>query len=942
MSQVKRCQPPPPVIVHLDVYVRGELRHRRALIGPERVTLGRALESDVCFAEDDRTVSTQHAELVRSEGGYLLRDTGSRNGVFLYEGSTPEPLPQPGVIATSALPLRFTLGAGGPLCQVAVGELVPFDDYLVTAELGEGGMATVFVAQEQSGLSRLVVLKLIAPSLLHCIDQKAAVAMLEEEARIASQICHPNVVNIFKAGCFDGVHYISMEHLRGINFGSIQRQLAVAGSACPYDLAAALLSQACRGLHAAHEARDSSGRALNVVHRDFTPSNLVCSPEGDVKLIDFGVARALGHRSLTAGGFVGKAAYASPEQILNPQGIDRRSDVFAAGVILYELCAGRPLFLRDSDFATMGAVVQAEVPPIEDAPVALNDLLARALARDPERRPATAALLAEELEHLVLETGGQYFKRKHIAQTLQKLGVDLHAPQPRALMGRPPLFSASALRAQARRPEAPHPSALRPPEKVELHGRVFRVGQLLESRSLGGDADCVYAVFEALLPQAAGARHGSVAGADESTWSDEAGSADAPCGLLHLVGGAELTVTPPAEVTERLEAFLARWDAAPALGPLLRALPAWSAGPHALLEPAIGPADGWPARVAATPAEARIGLSRQLAQVLAERAAALGLPHGELRPTQIELRADGGGRILLGGTLDGVLVAPGTPLCTSAVAAALPYLAPERHNGEPPSEAADVYAVAAMIYELLGGDLARAAPALRSGGRLIPLPPSASVSAAVRDLLTTALRPDPHLRPGARELARQLTSGSSPELPSVRDLLRLSVPAQPYAAAELPDGARVHVYSEQILAHGARRPTPLPFSAVPHLLPAAIGVVMFRDTLTIELTEEPGAGGARPRLYEAEAASGTARLFLSSPQGAFEVGSRTQNRLQRIEYVLRDGMPGHASDGAGEGVIALPALSLELCPVRPGRLLILWTRDPRTGDVHLCCASIRE
>ena len=935
MSQVKRCQPPPS-IVHLDVYVLGELRHRRAIIGQERVTIGRAPDADICFTEEDRIVSTHHAELVRSEGGYLLRDTGSRNGVFLHEGSTPQPLPQPGVLATGALPLRFSLGAGGPLCQVAVGELVPFDDYLVTAELGEGGMATVFIAQEQSGLSRLVVLKLIAPSLLHCIDQKAAVAMLEEEARIASQICHPNVVNIFKAGCFDGVHYISMEHLRGINFGSIQKQLAHAGGACPYDLAAALLSQACRGLHAAHEARDSSGRALNVVHRDFTPSNLVCSPEGDVKLIDFGVARALGHRSLsTAGGFVGKAAYASPEQILHPQGIDRRSDVFAAGVILYELCAGRPLFLRDSDFATMGAVVQAEVPPLEEAPAALNALLARALAREPERRPATAAILAEELEHLVLETGGQYFKRKQIAQTLRQLGVDLHAPQPRALVGRPPLFSASALRAQARRPEAPHPSALRPPEKVELHGRVFRVGQLLESRALGGDTDCIYAVFEALQPHDAGAR-ASVAGADESTLSDEAGAADAPCGLLHLVGGAELTVTPPADVTARLADFLSRWDAAPALGPLLRALPAWPAGPHALLEPALDPADGWAAHLVAAPDAARSALSRRLAQLLAERAAALDLPHGELRPAQVELSADGGGRILLGGTLDAVLAAPGTPLRPSAVAAAAPYLAPERHNGDPPSEAGDVYAAAAMIYELLGGDLTRAAPALRSGGRLIPLP-SAAVPAAVRDLLTTALRPDPRLRPGARELARQLASGSSPEISGLRERLRLPVPApQPYLATELPDGARVHVYSEQIRAHGARRPTPLPLNAVPHLLPAAIGLVMFRETLTIELTEEPGPGGARPRLYEAEAASGTARLFLSSPQGAFEVGSRTQNRLQRIEYVLRDGPPGPA----GDGVIALPALSLELCPARPGRLLTLWTRDPRTGDVHLCCASI--
>ena len=405
-------------------------------------------------------MSALHAELVQTDKGYILRDAGSKNGLFVRQGG--ELIAKREIsIETAASPLEICLGSSGPTCRVSIGRVYGFADYLVTGQLGEGGMARVFAAQDASGLNRLVVLKIIAARFLLAVDEGEAESMLEEEARIASQICHSNVVKIFRVGNHEGTPFIEMEYLQGVNLSSISQQLLQRQVRCPYDLAAALVYQACLGLHAAHEARDASGRPLEIVHRDFSPQNIMCSPEGDVKLIDFGVARALGRQQLSTGSlFVGKAAYASPEQISRPQAVDRRSDLFAAGVILHELITGASLFDRGSDYWTMNAVICDPVPPLLGVPAAVNQLLARVLAKDPAGRPTTAEQLAEELEQIVQQGGNQEYRaqsasvrglpERAISALAPRLSDRISATQPEAVpRDRAATFAAQAGAARA-------------------------------------------------------------------------------------------------------------------------------------------------------------------------------------------------------------------------------------------------------------------------------------------------------------------------------------------------------------------------------------------------------------------------------------------------------------------------------------------------------------
>src|SRR5262249_44701149 len=156
-----------------------------------------------------------------------------------------------------------------------------------------------------------------------------------------------------------GVLYIAMEYLRGVTLHHLMGQVRRRGEAVPPDLWAQVLAQVCEGLHAAHELRDGAGLLRNVVHRDVSPSNVMISPEGQVKLIDFGVARAEGRLCATnVGQIKGKLAYMAPEQLRGEGPVDRRADLFSTGVVLFELCTGQRLFLRENDMATVAAVTQ--------------------------------------------------------------------------------------------------------------------------------------------------------------------------------------------------------------------------------------------------------------------------------------------------------------------------------------------------------------------------------------------------------------------------------------------------------------------------------------------------------------------------------------------------------------------------------------------------------
>jgi serine/threonine protein kinase len=335
-----------------------------------------------------------------------------------------------------------------------------------------------------------------------------------------------------------------------------------------------------------------------------------------------------------------------------------------------------------------------------------------------------------------------------------------------------------------------------------------------------------------------------------------------------------------------------------------------------------------------------------LALVLADGAAWLPrLVHGELSPAQVMVRTAPGQEpqvwLRLPMQLAGLLgdAAPAEPERPAAAAdsPAARYCAPECLAGSRPTPSSDVYALAAMLFELLGGDPGQAALAVRNGCRLPPLPPSSPVGPALQEALTAALHPNPNRRPIASELARCLGLAAEPgSPPPVEEKLReLRVPAPGGTLrVELAEGGNLHLYSLQLDRLANKGPLPLPLSRVSGLLPAPVSVSLYRDTLAIELLAGSDSGQGRSRLYPEGAQAGTARLFLTADGTAFELGSRTQNRLQRIEY--------QALTDSAQDTAELLTLALRLRLPRALRAAVLWTRDLRSGDLHVCCAQLAE
>jgi eukaryotic-like serine/threonine-protein kinase len=277
-----------------------------------------------------------------------------------------------------------------------------FGKYLLVGELGLGGMAEVFLAVQHGleGFVKVVTLKRVLP---HLSESPDFVEMFVDEARLAARLEHPNIVRTYEFGEHEGQYYTVMEYLAGEDLGSTMNRAAMSRQAVPLNTAAHIVAQLCCGLHFAHELTDTSGRPLGLVHRDINPSNVIVTYAGEVKIIDFGVAKSAANSNRTISGTIkGKLAYMSPEQVL-ARGIDRRSDVFSLGVVLWELVAGRPLFTRDSDAATLYSIMNDPIPRVgryrAGVPEELEALIATALSRTPVDRFTSA----EEMQ-LALET----------------------------------------------------------------------------------------------------------------------------------------------------------------------------------------------------------------------------------------------------------------------------------------------------------------------------------------------------------------------------------------------------------------------------------------------------------------------------------------------------------------------------------------------------------
>ena len=283
-----------------------------------------------------------------------------------------------------------------------------FGKYTLVRLLGQGGMAQVHLARVDGpgGVARLCALKRMLP---HLARDTHLTAMFMDEARVAALVSHPHVARVEDFGELGGTYYMALEFLAGVDSASLVDTAYELGG-IPVAYAVTLASQVAMGLHAAHELKDLDGRPLNLVHRDVSPQNVMVTFDGVAKLVDFGVAKSQVQREQTRDTAVkGKLCYMSPEQCLG-RAVDRRSDVFALGAVLYEFLAGRPLFLRDNDGATLRALLDDPIPRLSSKRDGIGEelwrVVQRALARNPEERYPTALHLSSALDGCLKATLG--------------------------------------------------------------------------------------------------------------------------------------------------------------------------------------------------------------------------------------------------------------------------------------------------------------------------------------------------------------------------------------------------------------------------------------------------------------------------------------------------------------------------------------------------------
>jgi serine/threonine protein kinase len=292
--------------------------------------------------------------------------------------------------------------------------------YRIIAELGQGGMAEVFLTMvagpSGSGFSKLAVVKRLRPNL---VEDPDFVAMLVDEARISARLSHPNVVQTLEVGVENEEYFLAMEFLDGQPMHRIQRRVARTKAAFSEEMAFLVVIDTLAGLHHAHELADYDGTPLNIVHRDVTPQNIFVTYDGTVKVVDFGIAKAAGRVQETKAGIVkGKVRYMSPEQAVGGE-VDRRSDIFAAGVLLWEAATGMRFWRGEDDMTIVQRLVAGtyDASPRSAKPTVAPEIDAicrKAMSFNKEDRYATADELRTDIESFL---GGR------IVSARRKLGA---------------------------------------------------------------------------------------------------------------------------------------------------------------------------------------------------------------------------------------------------------------------------------------------------------------------------------------------------------------------------------------------------------------------------------------------------------------------------------------------------------------------------------------
>ena len=279
--------------------------------------------------------------------------------------------------------------------------------YRVRQKIASGGMAEVFRAESAGleGFKKTVAIKRVLPNLA---EKKQFIGMFLDEARVSAHLSHSNCVQVFDVGMGDNTFFIVMEFVDGTDLKTVIEYYRRHQTLFPLEEACLITVRICEGLAYAHELADANGHPLNIVHRDMSPPNVLITRYGEVKIVDFGLAKANSQLEKSEPGIIkGKFGYLSPEVALG-QVADARTDIFAVGIILWEMLAGRRLFVGNTDLETVHLVQSARIPPLEQfnpqVTPELSRVVARALARDPAQRYLSARDFGRDLNSILFST----------------------------------------------------------------------------------------------------------------------------------------------------------------------------------------------------------------------------------------------------------------------------------------------------------------------------------------------------------------------------------------------------------------------------------------------------------------------------------------------------------------------------------------------------------
>jgi tetratricopeptide (TPR) repeat protein/tRNA A-37 threonylcarbamoyl transferase component Bud32 len=292
---------------------------------------------------------------------------------------------------------------------------VRFGKYVLLDKVATGGMAELYRAKITGiqGFEKLIAIKRILP---HLVTQEELISSFIDEAKLAALLHHQNIVQIYDFGCIEESYYIAMEYLLGKDLRLVTRKAALKDKPVSLEFALYVVSRICAGLDYSHSLKDFQGTSLNIIHRDISPPNVLITYDGNVKIVDFGIAKAATQSHLTQAGMIkGKVSYMSPEQAQGKV-IDHRSDIFSTGIILYELLTGRPMF-QGGDTLQMLALVRkgkfTQAREVKgDLPEKLYGILDRALAKNREMRYQSIGDMLADLEECMYQMSMRYGSRE--------------------------------------------------------------------------------------------------------------------------------------------------------------------------------------------------------------------------------------------------------------------------------------------------------------------------------------------------------------------------------------------------------------------------------------------------------------------------------------------------------------------------------------------------